>query len=117
MVFLLIGAMCWFIGRQTSGETSESEVTIIRQLTDGFVALPTWLYWLCGKPHSDNLPEQVIPARALMAQLTGILFLVYGYFDYTKRPAESTNPEAFVLIPLLGIGLGYFLKRIMPFHP
>ncbi len=116
MAFVLLGAMFWFLGRQMSGEISDSDVTFIRQLTDGFVILPTWLYWLCGMPHSTNLPKKVVSTRALMAQLAGILFLVYAYFDFVKIPTENKGPMPLVLIPLLGIGLGYLCKRIMPFR-
>jgi len=117
MTYLVLGIVFWFIGRLSSGAPSESDVEIIRKLSDGFVYLPGWLSWLCGRPHNKNLPQGVVATRALMSQLIGLLFLVYGYFDYTKRPIEGTNPESYILIMVLGIVLGYLLKRIMPYHP
>jgi hypothetical protein len=113
-----MGIALWFLGRQTSNIASEHEIKFIRQLNNGYVYLPIWLYWLCGKPHSENLPRGVVSARALMSQLSGILFLVYGcYYEYSNKPAEISSPESIIMPLILGIGLGYLLKKIRPFQP
>jgi hypothetical protein len=117
MVYLLLGVGFWFIGRQTSGLTTDLDVEIIKRLSDGFVIVPAWLYWLCGWPRSDNMPVRVVSVRSLMSQLTGILYLVYGcFYYYSDRPAEITSPESFMMPMILGISLGYLLKKIRPFQ-
>ncbi len=117
MVYILFGTVLWLIGRQTSGYTGVSEIEIARNISGGFVSLPAWLYLLCGKPINENLPEKVVSARSLMTQIAGILFVVYGcYSEYSNKPAEITNPESFIVPLILGVSLGYLLKKLRPFQ-
>ena len=116
MIYLLLGAGLWYMGRRTSGIPNDSDVEIVRRIAGGYVVLPQLIYWLCGVPHNEALPEKVVTTRSLIGQLIGVLFFIYGCFEL-NRPLNTYSPESFILIMLLGASLGYILKKIKTYNP
>jgi len=75
------GILFWLLGFLRAGYTRERG----NLLNKVYVRPPQVIYLVCGLPKASNLPHGVMAVLALMVQLQGILFIVYGIICYFWR--------------------------------
>lgn len=69
-----LGIFVWLIGFLKVGYFDEKGYLMKRT----FLRPPFLIYLICGLPKARNIPSGVMAILALIAQLQGILLIVYG---------------------------------------
>ncbi len=68
-MWIIIGIFFWMMGFMKIGN---------KDVYKAFAYPPLFIYLLCGQPKTPNIPSGVMPIMAMILQLQGILFVIYG---------------------------------------
>lgn len=110
-LWIILGIFCWLAGFFRAG-FSEDDGSLISK---AFVRPPLAIYFLCGQPKASNIPRGVVALRSLMAQLQGILFVIYGVAT-NFMPIKNLGTQVIVL-SLTGFTVLWFCWLLYKRYP
>jgi len=110
-MWIISGIVIWLFGFFRVGFSKEDGSVISR----AFVRTPAVIYFLCGRPKASNIPKGVVALRSLMAQLQGILFVIYGVTsDYL--PINNLGIEV-IILSFFGFAVIWFCWLLYKRYP